>query len=75
MTDLSATDPSGANTSPLMTANEAASYLTVKVPTLNKLRRDGKIRATYIFSDARYHREDLDEFISAARSNAARTSS
>ena len=75
MTDLPSTEPRGVITTPLMTAEEAAAYLTVKVSTLNKLRREGKIRATYIFSDARYHREDLDEFISAARSVAVRRSS
>lgn len=75
MTDLPTREPTGIITTPLMTAEEAAAYLTVKVSTLNKLRREGKIRPTYIFSDARYHREDLDEFISAARSTAVRKSS
>lgn len=61
--------PTSGRDSPLLTADQAATYLTIKVSTLNKYRRNGLIRATYICSDARYHRDDLNAFIEARRSN------
>jgi len=53
--------------SPLLTADEAAAYLSIAKSTLNRYRREGRIKATYICSDARYHIDDLDAFIEAAR--------
>lgn len=53
--------------SPLMTAEAAAAYLTISVPSLNRLRRDGRVHATYVVNDARYHREDLDAYIDQCR--------
>lgn len=53
--------------SPLLTADRAAEYLSIAKSTLNRYRREGRIKATYICSDARYHIDDLDAFIEAAR--------
>ena len=69
-TTLSPTIPS-----PLLTAKEAAGYLSVSVSIVNKLRREGRLEATYIFSDARYLRTDLDAFIANARSKTDQASS
>ena len=61
-TTLSPTIPS-----PLLTAKEAAGYLSVSVSIVNKLRREGRLEATYICSDARYHVKDLDAYIDECR--------
>ncbi|MDA2995326.1 MAG: helix-turn-helix domain-containing protein [Actinomycetota bacterium] len=53
--------------SPLLTAEQAAEYLSIGISTVNRYRREGRIKATYISSDARYHIDDLDAFIEAAR--------
>ena len=50
--------------SPLLKPKGAADYLNISVSGLNKLRRQGKIAAVYLDSDARYRIEDLDAFIS-----------
>lgn len=49
--------------SPLLTAQEAAGYLRIAPSTLNKLRRGGKISATYVCTDARYLVSELDSYI------------
>lgn len=73
MTDTSTNDEPVTG-SPLLTAEQAAAYLTISISTLNKYRRLGLIPATYICSDARYHRADLDNFI-ATRRNTERKAS
>lgn len=53
--------------SPLLTAEQAAEYLSIGISTVNRYRREGRLRATYICSDARYHVEDLDAYIDECR--------
>jgi excisionase family DNA binding protein len=53
--------------SPLLTAEQAAEYLSIGISTVNRYRREGRLRATYICSDARYHVEDLDAYIDKCR--------
>ena len=53
---------------PLLTAEEAAEYLKVKLTTFNNWRRQGKFPCVRPFADARYLRSDLNKFINAHRS-------
>jgi len=69
MTDVSINDDMISG-SPLLTAESAAAYLTISVSTLNKYRRAGLVQATYICADARYHRDDLDNFIATRRNSS-----
>lgn len=46
----------------LLTAKEAAAYLSISLTTLNKLRRERKICYVDFIGDARYRKEDLDDF-------------
>jgi predicted site-specific integrase-resolvase len=74
MTDTSTNDVPVAG-SPLLTAEQAATYLTISVSTLNKYRREGLVQPTYICADARYHRVDLDNFIATRRNFSERRAS
>jgi excisionase family DNA binding protein len=53
---------------PLLTAEEAAAYLKVKLTTLNTWRREKKLPCIRAFADARYRRSDLNKFINSHRS-------
>ncbi len=47
---------------PLLTAEEAAAYLKVKLTTFNTWRREKKFPCVRAFADARYRRSDLNKF-------------
>lgn len=45
----------------LLTAKEAAAYLSISLSTLNKLRRNGEICYVDFIGDARYRKQDLED--------------
>ena len=47
----------------LLKAKDAAEYLSIGTTTLNKLRRNGKIRSVRICDDHRYDIKELDAFV------------
>ena len=53
---------------PVLTPKEAAQYLKINPSTLDRLRREEKIRAVAILGDRRkrwrYRIEELDDFLS-----------
>jgi excisionase family DNA binding protein len=67
MTNITPTHSTHSVRSPLLTAEQAAEYLSIGISTVNRYRRDGRIKATYICSDARYHVDDLDAYIQECR--------
>ena len=67
MTNITPNHSTNSARSPLLTAEQAAEYLSIGISTVNKYRRDGRIKATYICSDARYHVDDLDAYIQECR--------
>lgn len=52
---------------PLLTANDAAAYLTISPRTLWSLTKNGQIHCIRIGRSVRYAIDDLDEFISARK--------
>ena len=67
MTNKTPTNSTQPIRSPLLTAEQAAEYLSIGISTVNRHRREGRLRATYICSDARYHVDDLDAYIEECR--------
>ncbi len=49
---------------PLMTAEEVAAYLRLKVSTVNQWSKEGKLPVTKVGSLNRYRKADIDSWLS-----------
>jgi len=54
-----------AEVKPVMNKKEAASYLRLSVPTIDRLMRMGEIRFVKLERAVRFRKEDLDAFLAA----------
>jgi excisionase family DNA binding protein len=48
---------------PLLSADDAAEYLSISKTTLNKMVRDGRILAVQMIADRRFRRSDLNRLV------------
>jgi excisionase family DNA binding protein len=48
---------------PLLSADDAAEYLSISKTTLNKLVRNGRIIAVRMIADRRFRRSDLNRLV------------
>lgn len=53
----------------LLTAEQARRYLAISKTSLNRLRKEGKVRTVQFFADVRYDINDLNDFINKNRSS------
>jgi excisionase family DNA binding protein len=49
--------------SPWLTREQAAAYVHVSPRTLDRYRREGRVRAEYVVGRPLFHRDDLDAFV------------
>jgi excisionase family DNA binding protein len=64
--EIAANGPNG-DSSPWLTLDEAAEYLTVSVRTIERRIKSGRLRSTTIGRRRLLHRDDLDELAAATR--------
>lgn len=53
----------------LLTTEQACVYLGISKTSLNRLRKEGKVRTVQFFADVRYDINDLNDFINKNRSS------